>query len=145
MSNLGEPWPAVEDAYLKAWQIRPTRAEPLHAIAFRYRVEQRYKFAYLFAESAAKIPLPEEDRIFVSADIYAWRATDEQAVCASWTGRHVEAFTLCRRLLTRPATPEPDRQRIAATREVSVPAIIEAAAPYPASVVQSLAAGPGEA
>ena len=64
MSNLGEPWPDVEDAYLKAWQFRPTRAEPLYAIAFRYRVEQRYRFAYLFAESAAKIPLPEEDRIF---------------------------------------------------------------------------------
>ena len=63
MSNLGEPWPDVEDAYLQAWQIRPTRAEPLLAIAFRCRVEQRYKFAYLFAESAAKIPLPEEDNI----------------------------------------------------------------------------------
>ena len=145
MSNLGEPWPDVEDTYLKAWQIRPTRAEPLYAIAFRYRVEQRYKFAYLFAESAAKIPLPEEDRLFVSADIYAWRATDEQAVCASWIGRHAEAFTLCRRLLARPDIPEGDRQRIAGNRDFSVPAMIEAAAPYPEAPVQSLAAGPGEA
>ena len=143
--NLGEPWPDVEDAYLRAWQFRPTRAEPLYAIAFRCRVEQRYKFAYLFAESAAKIPLPEEDRIFVSADIYAWRAADEQAVCASWIGRHAEAFTLCRRLLARPDIPDPDRQRIAANRDFSVPAMIEAAAPYPEALVQSLAAGPGEA
>jgi hypothetical protein len=145
MSNLGEPWPDVEDAYLRAWQIRPTRAEPLHAIAFRCRVEQRYKFAYLFAESAAKIPLPEEDRISVSADIYAWRATDEQAVCASWIGRHAEAFTLCRGLLARPDIPDPDRQRIATNRDFLVPAMIEAAAPYPEALVQSLAAGPGEA
>ena len=145
MSNLGEPWPDVEDAYLKAWQFRPTRAEPLYAIAYRCRVEQRYKFAYLFAESAAKIPLPEEDRIFVSADVYAWRATDEQAVCASWVGRHAEAFTLCRRLLARPDIPEPDRQRIAANRDFSVPAMIEAASPYPEALVQSLTADPGEA
>jgi hypothetical protein len=145
MSNLGEPWPDVEDAYLRAWQIRPTRAEPLHAIAFRCRVEQRYKFAYLFAESAAKIPLPEEDRISVSADIYAWRATDEQAVCASWIGRHAEAFTLCRGLLARPDIPDPDRQRIATNRDFLVPAMIEASAPYPEALVQSLAAGPGEA
>ena len=145
MSNLGEPWPDVEDAYLKAWQFRPTRAEPLYAIAYRCRVEQRYKFAYLFAESAAKIPLPEEDRIFVSADIYAWRAIDEQAVCASWIGRHAEAFTLCRRLLARPDIPDPDRQRIAANRDFSVPAMLEAAAPYPETLVQSLAADPGEA
>jgi hypothetical protein len=145
MLNLGEPWPDVEDAYIEAWQIRPTRAEPLYAIAYRYRVEQRYKFAYLFAESAAKIPLPQEDRISVSADIYAWRATDELAVCASWVGRHAEAFALCRRLLAHPDIPEGDRQRIATNRDFSVPAMIEAAAPYPEALVQSLTTGPAEA
>jgi glycosyl transferase family 2 len=144
MLNLGEPWPDVEDAYLRAWQIRPTRAEPLHAIALRYRNDQRHKFAFLFAESAAKIPLPKEDRISVRADIYAWRATDEQAVCASWVGRHAEAFMLCRRLLARPDLPEPDRQRIAANRDLLVPAMLEAASPYPEALVQSLAAGPGD-
>ena len=146
MSNLGEPWPDVEEAYLKAWKFRPTRAEALHAIAFRYRAEQQYKSAYLFAQRAAEIPFPEED-LFVPryADIYAWRATDEQAVCASWIGKHAEAFTLCRGLVARPDLPDPDRQRIAANRDFSVPAMIEAAAPYPEALVQSLAAGPGEA
>ncbi|WP_156688309.1 hypothetical protein [Mycobacterium sp. Marseille-P9652] len=145
MSNLGEPWPVIEDAYLKAWKFRPTRAEALHAIAVRYRVEQRYKFAYLFAQWAAEIPFPEED-LFVPryADVYAWRATDEQAVCASWIGKHAEAFTLCRRLLARPDLPEADRQRIAANRDFSVPAMLEAASPCPQTVVQSLAAAPGE-
>ena len=61
MSKLGEPWPDVQDAYLKAWEFRPTRAEALHAIAFRCRVEQRYRLGYLFAQRAAEIPLPEED------------------------------------------------------------------------------------
>ncbi len=146
MSNFGEPWPDVEKAYLKAWEFRPTRAEALHAIAFRYRVEQDYKVAYLFAQRAAEIPFPEED-LFVPryADVYAWRATDEQAVCASWIGQHAEAFTLCRRLVARPDIPDPDRQRIAANRDISVPAMIEAASPYPEALVQSLAAGPGEA
>jgi hypothetical protein len=127
--------------------FRPTRAEPLHAIAFRYRVEQRYKFAYLFAESAAKIPFPEEDLFVLGyfAEVYAWRATDEQAVCASWIGMHAEAFTLCRRLMARPDIPEGDRQRIAANRDFSAPAMIEAATPCPEALVQSLAAGPGEA
>ena len=32
--NLGEPWPDVEEAYLRAWKFRPTRAEALHAITF---------------------------------------------------------------------------------------------------------------
>ena len=28
MSHLGEPWPTVQDAYLRAWEFRRTRAEP---------------------------------------------------------------------------------------------------------------------
>ncbi|OBI53710.1 glycosyltransferase family 1 protein [Mycobacterium sp. E796] len=146
MAELGEPWPDVEKAYLKAWEFRPTRAEALHAIAFRCRNEQRYEAGYLFAKRAAEIPFPEED-LFVPryADVYAWRATDEQAVCASWIGRHADAFTLCRRLLARPDLPEPDRQRIAANRDFSVPTMLEAASAYPEALVQSLTAGPREA
>ena len=147
MGELGEPWPDVQEAYLKAWEFRPTRAEALHAIAFRCRVEQRYWLGYLFAQRAAEIPFPEEDLFVLGyfAEVYAWRATDEQATCAFWIGKHAEAFTLCRRLLARPDIPDPDRQRIAANRDFSVPAMIEAASPYPEALVQSLAAGPGEA
>ena len=147
MQQLGEPWPDVEDAYLRAWYFRPTRAEPLLPIATGYRQSQRYRLGYLFAQRAAEIPIPEEDLLLPAeiAQVYAWRAADEQAVCASWIGKHAEAFTLCRRLLARPDIPDPDRQRIAANRDFSVPAMIEAAAPYPEALVQSLAAGPGEA
>jgi hypothetical protein len=146
MAELGEPWPDVQEAYLKAWEFRPTRAEALHAIAFRYRNEQDYELAYQFARRAAEIPFPEEE-LYVPryADVYAWRATDEQAVCASWIGRHAEAFMLCRRLLALPDLPEQDRQRIAANRDFSVPAMLEAASPYPQALVQTLAAGPGQA
>jgi hypothetical protein len=145
MAELGEPWPEVQEAYLRAWMFRPTRAEALHAIAVRCRNEQRYRPGYLFAQRAAEIPFPEED-LFVPryADIYAWRATDELAVCTSWIGQHTEAFTLCRGLLASPDIPDPDRQRIAANRDFSVPAMLEAAAPYPEALVASLAAAPGE-
>ncbi|MDT5048608.1 MAG: hypothetical protein QOG75_4501, partial [Mycobacterium sp.] len=147
MAELGEPWPNVQDAYLKAWELRPTRAEALHAIAFRCRAMQRYRLGYLFAQRAAETPFPDEDLFVLGyfAEIYAWRATDEQATCAYWIGKHAEAFELCRRLLARPDIPEGDRQRIAANRDFSVPAMIEAAAPYPETLVQSLTAGPGQA
>ncbi len=144
--QLGTPWPDCEDAYLRAWHFRPTRAEPLYAIANAYRALQRYRVAYLIAQRAAEIPFPEED-FFVPAEVevvYRWRATDELAVCASHIGEHVEAFTLCRRLLARPDLPEPDRQRIAANRDFSVPAMLEVASPYPEALVQSLTAGPGQ-
>lgn len=66
-------------------------------------------------------------------------------MCASWIGRYAEAFTLGRRLLARADVPEPDRQRIAANRDRLVPAMLEAAAPYPEALAQSLTADPGRA
>ncbi|MGH3562318.1 MAG: glycosyltransferase, partial [Mycobacterium sp.] len=47
MQELGEPWPEIQDAYLKAWQFRSTRAEPLYAIARRYRIDGHYRLGYL--------------------------------------------------------------------------------------------------
>ncbi|MEI7718041.1 MAG: glycosyltransferase, partial [Mycobacterium sp.] len=82
MANLGEPWPEVQDAYLRAWEFRPTRAEPLLAIAARYREDHQHELGYLFAACAVEIPFPEGDILLVRGDIYAWRAADELAVCA---------------------------------------------------------------
>jgi SAM-dependent methyltransferase/tetratricopeptide (TPR) repeat protein len=121
MERLGEPWPAVHDAYLRAWNQRPTRAEPLHAIACHHRKAREYPLGHLFARLAAEIPLPVADRLFVHADVYAWRALDEQAVCASWLGRWAETFDLCRRLLARDDIPADDRTRIATNRDLAVP------------------------
>jgi hypothetical protein len=145
MAKLDTPWPDVQDAYLKAWEFRPTRAEALHAIAFRYRVAGRYRLGYLFAKRAAQIPLPEEDPLFVGAEVYAWRATDDQALCAFWIGKQAEAFALCRSLLARPHVPDGDRQRIAVNRDFSVPAMIEAASSYPDVLVRNLIPGPRDA
>jgi glycosyltransferase involved in cell wall biosynthesis len=131
MSQLGAPWPDVQDAFLKAWEFRPTRAEPLHDIAFRYRLDEHYRLGYLFAERAAQIPLPEEDNLFVGAAVYAWQALDEQAICAFYIGKHTESFTLCRQLLARHDIPDDVRQRIAGNRDFSVPTMIEAASCYP--------------
>ena len=142
MSEAGEPWPDIQDAYLKAWEFRPTRAEPLYAIARRFRIDARYQLGYVFAKRAAQIPFPEADIIFVSADVYAWRAIDEQAVCASWISKHAEAFTLWRQLLTQPDIPDGDRARIAGNRDVCVPTMLDAASSYPDELVRSPLAGP---
>jgi len=121
MDRLAEPWPAVQDAYLRAWNARPTRAEPLHAIARHYRIAEQYPLGRLFARMAAEIPLPAADTLFVHADVYAWRALDEQAVCASWLGLWAETFELCQRLLARDDIPVEDRARIAGNRDLALP------------------------
>jgi glycosyltransferase involved in cell wall biosynthesis len=143
--QLGAAWPEVQEAYLQAWEFRPIRAEPLYAIACRYRSVRHYRLGYLFAERAAQIPFPDQDNLFVRADVYAWRASDEQAVCASWIGKRDEAFALWRRLLARSDIPSEDRRRIAANRDLAAPTMIEAASSYPDALVRSLVAGPHDA
>ncbi|BBZ40912.1 tetratricopeptide repeat-containing glycosyltransferase [Mycobacterium conspicuum] len=145
MAHLGWPWQVVQDVYIQAWEFRPTRAEALYAIARRYREDERYLPGHLFAQRAAQIPFPENDLLFIGADVYAWRAMDEQAVCASQLGKHAEAFGLCRRLLASSGIPDGDRQRIAANRDFSVPVMFAAASVYPEALAHRLVAGPGEA
>jgi glycosyltransferase involved in cell wall biosynthesis len=144
MAALGEPWPDVQDAYLRAWEFRPIRAEPLYAIARRCRIDARYRLGYVFARHAAAVPLPEED-LFVDAAVYRWRAVDELAVCAGWIGENAEAFMLNRGLLARNDIPDDDRQRISANRDFSTPAMIEAALPYPDVIARRLIAGTRDA
>lgn len=120
MESQGEPWPAVQDAYLRAWASRPIRAESLYRIAYHYRLNGDYRLGHLFAERAAAIPLPTDDVLFVPADVYEWRALDEQAVCASWIGKYLETFAICQRLLARDDLPAEDRTRIAANRDLAM-------------------------
>ncbi len=141
MEMLDTAWPDVQDAYLRAWEFRPTRAEPLYGIARRYRAEQRYQLGYLFAVHAAEIPLPEDDVIVLDPDLYAWRAVDQQALCAFYIGKQTEAFTLWRRLLARPDIPDGERQRIAGNRDLSVPTMLEAASSYPDVLAGSINTG----
>jgi hypothetical protein len=117
----------------------------LYAIAFHYRLEQRYELGHLFAQHAADIPLPEADTLFVHTHLYTWCITNEQAICASHIGEHHEAFTLCRRLLASPDLPDRERPRITANRDISVPAMLEAASLYPDTLAANLIAGPIDA
>jgi hypothetical protein len=142
MEQLGEPWLDVQDAYMRAWEFRPTRAEPLYEIARHYIAEKRCQLGYLFAVRAAEIPLPEGDMTIPHPDLYAWRTSFQQLVCAYHTEKHAEAFTLSRRLLARPDIPDGDRQGIASIRDLSVPIMLKAASSYPDVLARNLIAGP---
>ncbi|MCV6964229.1 glycosyl transferase [Mycobacterium intermedium] len=141
MWKIGAPWPEVQDAYLRAWEFRPTRAEPLYAIAFRYRLDERYRLGYLFAKHAAEIPIPTEDTLVVSVDTYTWGALDEAAVCASWIGKHAEAIALWRRILAKDNIPIEDRQRITENCDNSATQIFETVAAYPGELARDLTGG----
>ncbi len=145
MEMLGEPWLDVQDAYTRAWEFRPTRAEPLYDIARHHIAEKRCQLGYLFARRAAEIPLPEGDMTIPHPDLYAWRTTFQQLVCAYHIDKQAEAFTLSRRLLARPDLPDRDRQGIASIRDLTVPLMLETASSYPDVLARNLVGGPPDA
>ncbi|HET8899818.1 MAG TPA: glycosyltransferase [Rhodanobacteraceae bacterium] len=105
--------PAAEviDAWLHAFDLRPTRAEPMCELARYLRLMQRHASAHACARAAAELPLPD-DLLFVDRSVYLWRARDEQAVSAYYCGHRAESRQLCLSLLDNPALPVTERERI---------------------------------
>lgn len=103
----------VVDAYLVAYEARPSRAEPLCELARYLRLRRRYAGAYLHARAASEIAAPA-DLLFIDASAYRWRARDERAVAAFYVGRREECAALCRELLADAHLPPEQRPRIEA-------------------------------
>ncbi len=117
--RLARPHDEVIAAYLRAFVARPTRAEPLVALARLSRLKGQFAHAYLYAKHAVTLPLPP-DRLFVETMCYSFSALDELAIAAYWTGRFAECKTICDDLLARNAVPAQDIARVNANREFAI-------------------------
>jgi GT2 family glycosyltransferase len=136
--RLGEEAAAVH-AHLAAWQLRPTRAEPLHDLARHYRERGAFHAAHSFAVLGMAVAYPHDDRLFVSPDVYDWRLADERSVAAFYVGRPRESFDLCTSLLDNPSVPEDDRERVLANRDWAAREVMHETLAYPGAVVDRLA------
>jgi glycosyltransferase involved in cell wall biosynthesis len=103
----------VVAAYLRAYQFYPARAEPLCALARRFRASGKWALAELFARAAAGTPVPD-DMLFVDDDVYRWRALDELAIATYYTGKRFESADLHRRLLVEGKLPAAELARVEA-------------------------------
>jgi len=103
----------VVAAFLAAYEARPSRAESLCDLASALRGRNRVVAAYPFAKIAAGTPRPP-DRLFVDDSVYAWRAADELAVSAYWTGHYEESQAMSEKLLAGGELPESERPRVVA-------------------------------
>lgn len=101
----------VMSAYLTAYQYRPSRAESLHDLSRYMRSKLKFALALLFAEQAMRTP-PTSDKLFVTADVYSWRAADEFAISAYYMGRMSEAREVNERLLASSTLPAHERPRL---------------------------------
>ncbi|MEP7274355.1 MAG: glycosyltransferase, partial [Acidobacteriota bacterium] len=137
---LEEPWERSLDAYLRAWQSRPGRAEPLHRIARHYRRAEQYHLALLFADRASQIPFPDGDVLFIAASIYEWEIDDELSIVAYYARDYRRSFDVATRLLEVRSVPEPDRERVLANRDFAAHFVRDDFVFYPESIIAELRA-----
>lgn len=95
---LNKPHGIILEALLKAYEIRPIRAEPLHELAAYCRKKNLYAQAYLFAKIASQIPYPT-DSLFLIKEIYQWRIWDELAIAAYWLEKYEESKQACEKII----------------------------------------------
>lgn len=69
-------WPESMDHYLKAFTMRPTRAEPLIRIAQHYLSEGNHACAFIFAHRACELAYPANDTLFVEKEAYEYTRYD---------------------------------------------------------------------
>ena len=96
--------------HIKAFGLRPSRAEALWQLAMYCRETERYAEGYIFAKVGKDIPL-SSDILFVKRDAYEWRLLDEFAICAYWIGQFQESKEACEALLALSLHPL-DAERI---------------------------------
>jgi len=107
-----KPWIEIQQAFLEAWEIRPTRAEPLHQIARIYRLMGHPRLGFLYAKMAMDIPYPTDDILFVSEDVYKFAILDEVASTAFYAGKPHMGYAACKKLLTENLLPETEIARV---------------------------------
>ena len=112
--RLGADPALVSAAYLRAYQQRPARAEPLVALASFHRRRGEHHVAFIYAREAAACPRPS-DLLFVEAAAYEWRALDELAISAFYAGKVDEGRSAIERLVEA-RFPEHERTRISSNR-----------------------------
>jgi len=100
---------------LLAYNLRPTRAEPLYELARHFRTRQNFPTATLFAKAGVGTPRPP-DALFISESVYEWRMLDELAVASHWVSDFKTTRSACAELLARVerglSIPDEDLRRI---------------------------------
>jgi glycosyltransferase involved in cell wall biosynthesis len=137
--QLGHPDQDVIDAYLRAADALPTRAEALHGASRFCRYKGRSEEGYQIAKQA--LPLteaPAPEGLFVIPWVYHYGLLDEYAVNAYWAGHFQDCLDACANILTRDDLDQETRDRASANLEAARKRLV-AAAPHTDTTVQLVA------
>ncbi len=108
---LLEPdWRIRHLALLGAWEMRPSRLEPLYEVIAELNRRDAHQSAYLLASVSI---IPTSDDLFVHRAVWDWGMAFERSIAAWWLGYRDEFQTLCDELLSK-SLPDTVRARIIA-------------------------------
>jgi len=74
--NMGRAYSSLNDlpkateAFMIAWEKRPTRAESLYELSKMYRLKGHNNIAMMYAERGYKIKYPVDDNLFIDHKVY---------------------------------------------------------------------------
>jgi glycosyltransferase involved in cell wall biosynthesis len=111
MEQLKYPGYVIIGMYLKAWQICPTRAESLHAVARYSRLTNQFQIGYTLAKKGMELFEPK-GALFSETWIYDYGMQDEFAINAYYTGYYKESRDACLWLLRISNLPDSERSRV---------------------------------
>jgi len=112
MSEAGYPKERVISQLLRAFNYRPSRAEPLYQLSVHFRESDQWALSELCARKAVSIPPTQDHYTDVDLGVYNWKAKDELAIALTWMNQCAEARVLNQELLRRSDLPDFHRSRI---------------------------------
>lgn len=89
----------------QAYELRPTRLEPLYALATGHREQGERQAAY-WATCRGMGKPKSNDALFVASWVWDYGLLFEHSISAYWVGQYEESITACRALLERSDLPE---------------------------------------
>lgn len=100
----GDDWRDVARAFLRAYNARPRRAEPLWSLAALHNDHKEHALAEMYARVACSLPIPGDVQP-LNKSIYHWRIPLELAVAIANQGRLGEALDIVKRVEASPRLP----------------------------------------
>ncbi len=109
---LERPFDEIQDCFLKCYNFRPSRAEPLWFLARMHRMNDRPVTGFMFARQGLDIPYPENDILFIQNDVYKWGLLDEIGATAYYAGFSEMGHRACKVLMENKLAPREHWERI---------------------------------
>jgi hypothetical protein len=117
-----DEWPTAQDAFMRAWEVRPRRLEAVHDLASQLRVRGLHRSAHLYTSLAASmrpLPVPSDD-LFVMPWVYRWGMLFEYSISCYWVGELDRAVLACDRLLRMRELPDEYREQTRRNRRFAI-------------------------